>query len=182
MQIKNILLTPLVAAGLVSAAPATSNTFEVLALRPATGIHFTGFQASNNNIMLKMSQQGATCKTATDNLATFKLVDGNLFLYHEGSTPQQLFVDRSGMGQGKLGYTTNVKDIPARWERKGWAVDSNGDLKFSGSGFIACPVGDGTWSVWVNAGVSQPGGGQGCLTLTARPIKINKPNSCTYTQ
>ncbi|KAF7554620.1 hypothetical protein G7Z17_g2769 [Cylindrodendrum hubeiense] len=182
MQIKNILLSPLVAAGLVSAAPITSGTFEVLALRPATGIHFTGFQAAHNNIQLKLANQGATCKTATDNLATFKLVDGNLFLYHEGTTPQQLFVDRSGMGQGKLGYTTNVNEIPARWERKGWVVDNNGDLKFGTSGFIACPSSSGSWSVWVNAGNSQPGGNSGCLTLTARPIKLNKPNSCTYTQ
>ncbi|KAH7171259.1 hypothetical protein EDB81DRAFT_778066 [Dactylonectria macrodidyma] len=182
MQIKNLLLAPLVAAGVVSAAPASTNTFEVLSLRSASGIHFTGFQASNNNIRLKQATQGATCKSPTDNLATFKLVDGNLFLYHEGTTPQQLFVDRSGMGQGKLGYTTNVKEIPTRWERTGWAVDGNGDLKFKGVGFLACPSGDGSWNVWMNAGFSQPGGSSGCLSLTARAIKIGKPNSCTYTQ
>ncbi|CAM1511892.1 Fc.00g094050.m01.CDS01 [Cosmosporella sp. VM-42] len=183
MHIKSLLLAPLLAASFASAAPSKEfTTFEVLTLRSASDIHFTTFQAANSNIMLKLPHEKATCKSKSDNSATFKLWDGKLYLYHEKTTPQQLFVDRSGMGQGKLGYTTDVKTTPSRWERKGWKIDKFGDLSFNGAGLLACPVGDGSWSVWVDVGIANPGASKGCLGLVARTIKTDKPNSCTYTK
>lgn len=177
-------MTTLLAAGLVSAAdPSKATTFEVLSLRSASQIHFSYFQAAKSTILLNLPNQKATCTAKSDNLATFKLVNGNLYLYHEPKTPQQLYVDRSKNGQGRLAYTANVSTAPSRWERKGWKIDENGNLNFNGAGFIACPNGvDGSWVIWVNAGVSQPGDGKECLGLIARTTNVKKPNSCKYTQ
>ncbi|KAM5354451.1 hypothetical protein ACJ41O_001100 [Fusarium nematophilum] len=185
MQIKALLLAPLVAAGVVSAAPQKSTQFEALALRSASPIHFEGIQAAKSFISLNLAKQGASCDRKSDNQATFNLVGDELFLYRKSATPQQLWVDRSGMGQGVLGYTTGAQPAPRNAERKGWKIDKNGDLTFNGAGFIACPNSSkagGSWSVWVSAGVKQPGGNKGCLGFTARTVKTTKPNSCLYTQ
>lgn len=98
MQIKSLLLVPLVASGLVTATPSPSKPyrFEALALRSATDIHFAVVQAAHSSIFLKLPQQKATCEKKTDNSATFSIVNGELFLY--GKTRQQIYVDRSGMG------------------------------------------------------------------------------------
>lgn len=182
MQIKAILFAPLVAAGFASAAPSKQYNFEAIALRSASPIHFAGVQASQNGIFLNLAKQKATCDRKSDNLATFSLVDGQLSLYRKSATPQTLFVDRSGMGQGVLGYTTGAQSTPRNGERKGWKVDKYGDLSFNGSGFIACPNEKGSWSVWVSAGVDQPGGNKGCLPFVVRTVKTDKPNSCLYTE
>lgn len=99
MQIKAILLTPLVAVGLVSAAPSKPYNFEIMSLRSASPIHFAGVQAAQSNIFLKLPHQNASCDHKSDNLATFSLVDGELHLYRKSATPQILYVDRSGMGR-----------------------------------------------------------------------------------
>jgi hypothetical protein len=185
MQIKAILLTPLLAAGIVSAVPQKSSQFEVMALRSASPIHFAGLQASKSFLSLNLAKQGASCDKKSDNHATFNLVGDELYLYKTDNPPQQLYVDRSGMGQGVLGYTTGVQPIPKNGERKGWKVDKNGNLNFKGAGLIACPnskKAGGSWSVWVDAGVANPGGNKNCLGFTARTIKIEHPISCEYTQ
>ncbi|KAK7431617.1 hypothetical protein QQZ08_001835 [Neonectria magnoliae] len=185
MLVKNLLITPLLTAGLASASIAPKLiTFELLALAPGTEIHFSGFQAATSNIVINLAEQNAVCRTESDNLATFSLVGGNLFLYQQPKLLQQLYVDRSAGGQGKLGYTTNPQPSPPRSERTGWRVELNGNLTFRGAGFIACPAGtaDGPWTVWVDVGTSQPGGGVGCVPLTARTITTVSPNSCQYTE
>ncbi|KPM37613.1 hypothetical protein AK830_g8970 [Neonectria ditissima] len=183
MYFKNLLLT-LFAAGLVSATnPEKTTTFEVLSLRSASQIHFAYFQAAKSKILLNLLDQKAACASESDNAATFKLTNGNLYLYHEPKTPQQLYVDRSKTGQGRLRYTTDGSTAPGRWERRGWKIDAYGNLSFNGDGFVACPNGiDGSWVIWVNVGVSQPGGGKGCLGLIARTSNVEEPNSCKYTQ
>ena len=88
-----------------------------------------------------------------------------------------------GTGQGKLGYTTGAQPGPRNGERETFAVDDNDNLTFNGAGFIACPNAiDGAWSVWVNAGVANPGGNKDCLGFTARAVENEDPNSCVYTQ
>ncbi|KAM0433313.1 hypothetical protein ACHAPT_004189 [Fusarium lateritium] len=186
MQIKTILLTPLLAAGIVSAAPQQSPTtpFEVLALRNGSPIHFSGLQASQGFFSLKKAKQGASCDAGpADNHAIFELIGDNLFLYDKPRR-QQLFTDRSGMGQGVLGYTTGAQGIPRNAERSGWKVDKNGNLNFKGSGLIACPSSqkNGPWSVWVSVGISQPGGNKGCVPFVARTIGNSKPTGCIYSQ
>ncbi|KAI5461946.1 hypothetical protein BGZ63DRAFT_382641 [Mariannaea sp. PMI_226] len=182
MQIKSLLLAPLVAAGFASAAPSKPVNFEVLALHPASGFHFEGLQAARGGFYLKLPNEKAVCSAKSDNTGTLQLIDGELQLYTTSSTKQKIFVDRSGMGQGVFRYTTS-NSFPSRFERKGWKIDGNGNLNFNGAGLIACPGGiSSSWTIWVNAGVANPGGNKNCLPFVARAITNSKPNSCKYTQ
>ncbi|KAI0424541.1 hypothetical protein F5Y09DRAFT_324088 [Xylaria sp. FL1042] len=163
--------------------------FGLMALRSASPIHFAQFSAARSSIFLNLPSQNTTCddgtKPTTANSATFTLSeDGGLYLYSTSAPYQQLFVDRSGMGQGVTGYTTGAQPGPRNGERTKFSVDESGYLSFNGAGFIACPNSiDGAWSIWVDAGVSNPGGNSGCLGLTALAVKItDAPNSCSYTQ
>ncbi|KAI1121216.1 hypothetical protein F5Y10DRAFT_105599 [Nemania abortiva] len=179
-----------------SASPSPTSTavvpgdkFGILALRSASPIHFAQFSAALSSIFLNLPSQNATCDDGTNpttaDSATFTLSeDGGLYLYAASATPQQLFVDRSGMGQGKLGYTTGAQPAPRNGERTAFSIDEYGDLSFNGAGFIACPNSiDGAWSVWVDAGVANPAGNSGCLGLSARTVKIaGTADSCLYTQ
>ncbi|KAI0403979.1 hypothetical protein F4802DRAFT_569259 [Xylaria palmicola] len=177
-------------AGPSSTAIVPGDKFGLMALRSASPIHFAQFGAAHNSIFLNLPAQNATChegdQPTTADYATFTLgEDGSLYLYAEEGVPrQQLFVDRSGMGQGKLGYTTGDQSGPRNGERTAFAVDEYGDVSFNGAGFIACPNSiDGAWSVWVSAGVTNPGGNSDCLGLAARAVKIaGTPKSCEYTQ
>ncbi|KAH6885018.1 hypothetical protein B0T10DRAFT_539833 [Thelonectria olida] len=150
MQIKALLFAPLVATGLVLAAPSSKATyFELLALRSASDIHFSPIQAALNHVFLHLPHQKAACNA--------NLVDGELYLYHKSGARQKLYVDRSGMGQGILGYTTGNEPGPRN--------DSTKD----------------SWSVRISIGLSNPGGNEHCLGFTARTITTRKPNSCKYT-
>ncbi|KAF9771798.1 hypothetical protein IL306_010544 [Fusarium sp. DS 682] len=187
MQIKAILLTPFVAAGLVNAAATPKQTiFQGLALRSASPIHFNYLQAAEDHISLKLKKQGASCdRGVKTNEATFLLSGDELYLYKTDNPPQQLYVDRSGMGQGLLGYTTGVQGIPRNGERKGFKINKDGILQFDGSDFIACPNGKDlektSWSVWINAGVANPGWSENCLGFSVKAAKVDKPVGCQYT-
>ena len=91
-------------AGLAAAASIEDGaTFGLMALRSASDVHFAGFNAALSSIFLKLPQPNATCDTESDGSATFKLSeDGELYLYAASATPQQLYVDRSGMGRRYL--------------------------------------------------------------------------------
>lgn len=189
MQVKTLFLTPLIAASMVSAAPkkTTAEIFQGLALRSASDIHFNYLQASEERFSLKLKKQGASCdRNVKTNEATFVLSDGELFLYKTDNPPQQVYVDRSWMGQGTMGYTTGAQPRPRNAEEKGWALDKTGNLTFDGKGFIACPntdkkdKPDGTWAVWVYAGVDQPGWGKNCVSFDVRAAKVSKPVGCYY--
>ncbi|KPM45369.1 hypothetical protein AK830_g1179 [Neonectria ditissima] len=188
MHLQTLVLAPLVATGLASAIPYSNPepkavVFEALALRSATDIHFSSIQAAKSNIFLQLPHQKAVCEHRSDNAATFKLVGGELFLYREAGPHQQLYVDRSGMGQGKLGYTTGSQSAPRNAERKGWKIEKGGILGFKGNSFVACPHSiDNSWSVWIYNGIKNPGGNKGCLDFIAQTATIKDPNSCKYTQ
>ncbi|KAH7129126.1 hypothetical protein EDB81DRAFT_846063 [Dactylonectria macrodidyma] len=184
MLAKNLLFTPLITVGLASAAiTPLQYSFELLAVAPTTDIHFQGFQAADSRIQLRLDDQEAVCRTESDNLATFSLVAGSLWLYQKPKLLQQLYVDRSAAGGGRLRYTASPQESPARVEKGGWRLDSKGNLRFRNSGFIACPGTDedGPWTIWVDVGTPQPGGGTGCVALDAHEIPISNPNSCQYT-
>ncbi|KAF5020045.1 hypothetical protein F66182_7926 [Fusarium sp. NRRL 66182] len=185
MQIKAILFAPLVAAGLVSAAPQKSTRFEALALRSASPIHFAGLQAANGGLALRLPKQNANCgKRKGDNTAVFNLVGDELFLYRKSTPHQQIWVDRSGMGQGVTGYTDS-KSFPRNAETKGWKVDKYGNLNFKGQSLVACPISkeeNGPWSIWVSTGNPNPGFNKGCLGFSARTFDVKNPASCKYTQ
>ncbi|KAF9877087.1 cell wall protein PhiA [Colletotrichum karsti] len=199
MQFKSITaLTSLVAA--VSGLPTFSATngttngtapglpadakFQLMALRSASEVHFSTFQAAKSSIFLQLPSQEATCdqRNGTDAATFYLSQDGGLYLYAASATPQQLYADRSGMGQGKLGYTTGAQPAPRNGERTGWTVDSYGDLTLDGAGFLACPNSiEGAWSVWVSSGVSNPAGNTDCLGISVRAVAVSAPNSCSYT-
>ncbi|KAI1311995.1 hypothetical protein F5Y03DRAFT_261855 [Xylaria venustula] len=181
--------SPTTSASPTSTVIAPNEPFGVMSLRSASPIHFAQFDAALNSIFLYLPSQNATCddgtKSTTADSATFSLSeDGSLYLYSTSNPPQQLFVDRSGMGQGKLGYTTGAQPGPRNGERTSFAIDDYGYLSFNGAGFLACPnsIG-GAWSVWVDVGIANPGGNSDCLGLGALAVKItDSPNSCTYTE
>ncbi|GKT40996.1 cell wall protein phiA [Colletotrichum spaethianum] len=188
MQFANTLA---VAASFVAAPPERhhqqhrSRYFQLMALRSASPVHFSPFQAAKSSIFLQLPSQNASCDDSEPkDAATFYLDnDGGLFLYAASATPQQLYADRSGMGQGKLGYTTGAQPAPRNGERTGFTIDRYGDLTLKGSSFVACPDSiEGSWSVWVSAGIANPAGNTGCLGVSARAVEVAQPDSCTYTQ
>ncbi|KAK2038962.1 cell wall protein PhiA [Colletotrichum somersetense] len=150
-----------------------------------TPINLKHFQAANNSVFVGLPKQGALCSDPTENEATFFVdaQDGRLNLYSGTAVPQVMFADRSGMGQGKFGYTTGVQPPPSNAEQTGWVGNEAGDLTLSGANFIACPNSiDGAWSIWVDAGVTNPAGNTGCVPISARLVAIPKPVGCDYTQ
>ncbi|KAI6783953.1 uncharacterized protein J7T54_001829 [Emericellopsis cladophorae] len=192
-------LTTLFAAGLTSAAPAPNATpspstttdvkaFGLMSLRSASPIHFGTVSASKSNLLINLPEeaQDATCDAnVTNNGATFSLRDGALFLYNKDTDEeQQVWVDRSGMGQGNVGYLSGGQGFPRNAELTGWTSTDKGDysyLNFNGAGLIACPaIPEGSWSIWVNAGVTNPGGSEGCLGFNAMVLPTEEPVSCTY--
>lgn len=181
------------AAALVSASPVQVNTsdkiqdgdvFTLLALRSASEIHYAKVQAANSGLLINTPAQNASCSEPTD-YASFQLFNGNLYLYTQ-NPPQQIFVDRSGMGQGLIGYTTGAQPIGRNQERTSFAINDDNQLVFrdqSGrdTGLLACPnASPAGWSVWL-AGVDNPGGNSGCVGFGALAVKSNEPVFCSYT-
>ncbi|PNY23137.1 Uncharacterized protein TCAP_06918 [Tolypocladium capitatum] len=177
-------IATLAAAGSALAAPSEPETFDLMALRSASPIHFAPFSAAKSNILLNLKHQNATCEGDNYNRATFYLKDSGLFLYSKGVKHQRIFVDRSGMGQGKIGYLTDNTYLPRHFELKGWAIDKNGDLNFNGSSLFACSGAiDDAWSVWVLIPSNPtPARNEECLGMSSRTIPIKKPVSCEYSQ
>ncbi|GKU11105.1 cell wall protein [Fusarium langsethiae] len=171
-------LTTIVAAGMASAT-----SYNAVAVSSNKNINNSALQASKGNFALKLKNQGATCdRGLTENQVTFSLnKDGELNLFTFQNS-QVAYVDRSGMGQGKLGYTTIADKglvIPKNAETKGWKIAANGDLTFAGKGLIACPYDD-SYSLWVDAGVKNPAGNSNCQAVTIRAKKDDKPVACVY--
>ncbi|CAG8030131.1 unnamed protein product [Penicillium olsonii] len=181
MQLKNLALAAGVSA-VASAAPSTqSKTFGVVAIHSGSGVQYSAFNAAKSSIFAGLPNQGASCARPKEQQATFYINDGALYLYDKSATPQEIYVDRSGMGQGKIGYTTGAQPAPKNSERKGW-TEKDGHLQFGGHDLIACPNSiDGAWSIWASAGVSNPAGNKDCVGIAARVVETAKPNGCSYT-
>jgi len=132
-------------------------------------------------LFLDLSHPNATCNGESDGYATFNLVNEELVLYSCEGEKQKIFVDRSGMGQGVLGYVIG-DSLPRYGELEGWRIDEDQNLLFKDSGLIACPGSiDDSWSIWLNVGIIEPGGSKGCLGFTARTLENTRPVSCRYT-
>jgi hypothetical protein len=186
MQFKNLILTPLVAAGIASAAPNPDvEVFQAIALRSASPVHHTYLQASENGLFLKLKDQGASCDRGVKaDAATFSIdkKTGEVLLYSTSNPRQQLFTDRSGMGQGVLQYRTGAQPLCTRCEQTKWAINKDGQLQYDGTDFRACPQEDGSYSVFVSAGVDNPAGNKDCIPFTLTTSKVDKPVGCLYTQ
>ncbi|KXG53356.1 uncharacterized protein PGRI_004060 [Penicillium griseofulvum] len=183
MQIKNLAIAASVSA-VASAAPSTgsSKTFGLVAIHSGSAVQYAAFNAAQSSLFAGLPNQGASCARPKEQQATFYINDGALYLYDKSATPQEIYVDRSGMGQGKIGYTTGAQPTPKNSERKGWA-EKDGHLQFDGSDLIACPNSiDGAWSIWASAGIANPAGNSNCVGIAARVVETTDPNGCLYTQ
>jgi hypothetical protein len=187
MQFKNLVLTPLVAAGIASAAPNPEvKVFQAVALRSASPIHHTYLQAAENGFHLKLKDQGASCDAGVKaDAATFTLntETKEMLLYSRSNPRQQAYTDRSGMGQGYLGYRTGAQPLCTRCEQDKWSISEDNFLQYDDrTNFIACPQEDGSYTVFTSAGVDNPAGNKDCLSVTFAISEVSKPVGCLYTQ
>ncbi|RGP71264.1 cell wall [Fusarium longipes] len=180
-------LTTVLAAGMVSASEVTE--YNAVALRNGNKeINNAALQASNGKFFLKLRDQHASCdKGLKENQVTFNInKSGELNLYTFGNNPQKAYLDRSGMGQGNLGFATYGDkgfNLPKNAETKGWKVAKNGDLTFGGKGFIACPnskKAGGSYTLWADVGIKNPAGNSNCQPITVRTTKDKSPVACVY--
>ncbi|KAF4119362.1 cell wall protein, partial [Geosmithia morbida] len=165
------------------AANATVDVFGILALRSASPIHYGSVSASIGNLFINRAQD-AECASNISS-AEFYIKDGGLFLYGDGfsNETQQVYVDRSGMGQGNVGYVTSNTPAPRSGELTGWSFNSTGGnryLQFDGASLLACPSIDNSYALWVDVGVAAPGGSTECLGFKALAADIAKPVPCKY--
>jgi hypothetical protein len=182
-------MKPTAALALLTASAATASaapsifTIKSIITETGTALCRTSWSARTGNILDVTNNTDASCDYGIKNdFATFLLADDTtLNLYKTDNPPQQLYADRSGMGQGKLGYTTGAQPPPRNSERTGWAVSDAGVLTFNEKNFIACPGAlGGGFSIWVSAGVDQPGGNSGCFPVQAHVEEVEEPVSCWY--
>jgi hypothetical protein len=105
MQIKNVLFAASLAAT-ASALPSTksNNTFGLVAIHSGSGVQYSSFNAAKSSIFAGLKSQDASCARPKEQDATFYLNDGALYLYDQSATPQEVYVDRSGMGKTSIAY------------------------------------------------------------------------------
>lgn len=98
MQIKNLLFAVSIAAT-ATALPATeSETFGVVAIHSGSDVQYSTFNAAKSRVFAGLKKQSASCARPKEQDATFYIENGALFLYDTSATPQEIYVDRSGMG------------------------------------------------------------------------------------
>lgn len=180
----------------ISEAVVPGDVFKLVALpKVANEIECEPFQAKANGLLIGDDFQSANCTTRLPrDHASFVLNGQGLLFLYTGDTPdnftaQQIFVDRSGMGQGNIQYGTGLPlQIGKNQELGPFKITETSDLVFdNGNGavtaFQACPPADGDkltgWKVWL-AGADKPAGSEGCVGLNARAVKETKPEACEY--
>ncbi|EEP77569.1 hypothetical protein UREG_02418 [Uncinocarpus reesii 1704] len=188
MRFSTILLGAL-AAVTASATPTScpppkpNKEFGVVAIHAGSGVHNQAFNAALRSLFAGLPDQNAQCKRSNEKFATFYLKDGALFLYTPKSAEkQQIFVDRSGMGMGKIGYLTGDEGKPRYAELTGWSINGDNHLQFAGSDLVACPNSlNGSWSIWAS-GFKTPGHNQNCIDIASRVEYTKDPNPCVYSR
>ncbi|KAH4119326.1 hypothetical protein HBH47_126570 [Parastagonospora nodorum] len=176
--------------------PEAGDIFRLMSLRSATPIHYGAVQAREGSLVINSpDQNNKTCivngdrdnTTSGINYASFSLDQetGSVNIY-TFNPPLQLYVDRSGMGNGNVRYTTGVEPIGKNQERGPFKINDDGNLVFAAGGlsgdigFQACPgaVGGG-WKIWLS-GVDKPAGSEGCTPFTMKALKETEPKKCLY--
>lgn len=180
-------------AALAAASPVDSaipkfdgnGVFKVMAIRSASDIHYADLQAATGGLRINYPKQNSSCTNPEVNYASFTLSQdtGDLYLY-TANPPLQAYVDRSGMGQGVLRFSTGVQPIGKNQERGPFKIDEEGNLVFAAAngvtGFQACPNAlGGGYSVWL-AGNTNPGGNSDCVGFVAKALKEDPPVKCLY--
>jgi len=72
--------------------------FSLIAIHSGSAVQYSPFSAAKSSLFAGLPDQAASCDKEGQKTATFYLASGELFLYAASATPQQVFVDRSGMG------------------------------------------------------------------------------------
>ena len=176
--------------------PEAGDVFRLMSLRTGTEIQYGNVQASQGSLVINSpAENNKTCaingdrENVTDgiNYASFSINEetGSVDIY-TFNPPLQLYVDRSGMGQGNLRYTTGVQPIGKNQERGPFKINDDGDLVFAAGGltgdvgFQACPgaVGGG-WKIWLS-GVEKPADSEGCTPFTMKALKEDPIMKCIY--
>ncbi|EAT80630.1 hypothetical protein HBI56_203680 [Parastagonospora nodorum] len=176
--------------------PEAGDVFRLMSLRSATPIHYGAVQAREGSLVINSpDENNKTCIVNGDrdnvtngiNYASFTLDQetGSVNIY-TFNPPLELYVDRSGMGNGNVRYTTGVEPIGKNQERGPFKINDDGNLVFAAGGlsgdigFQACPgaVGGG-WKIWLS-GVDKPAGSEGCTPFTMKALKETEPKKCLY--
>ncbi|KNG51621.1 copper amine oxidase [Stemphylium lycopersici] len=162
--------------------PAQGDAFRVMAIRSGSEFHYADVAAYKGGLSMKVDQD-SRCGDVDHQYATFFLSkEGDLYLYTP-NPPLEAYVDRSGMGQGVLQFTTGVQPIGRNQERGPFKINADSNLVFqSGSeeiGFQACPNGDQGYSIWME-GNPKPAYQEGCLPFIAKALKEDAPVKCLY--
>ncbi|KAK3304183.1 uncharacterized protein B0T15DRAFT_232133 [Chaetomium strumarium] len=182
MQLNAVVLSLFAAAASAAPTDSSERKFGIMALRSASPIHFAMAGASQGKLGFNFpdSKNDAQCTDGQKpTAATFTLKDGELYLYGSDQV-QQIYVDRSGMGQGVLGYfNKDVSRPPRNGELSGWSVDENDNLTFDGTPLKACPGTDNAYYIWAS-GADKPAGIEGCLGFSARTVTKSDAVQCTY--
>ncbi|KAK2730729.1 hypothetical protein FQN55_005511 [Onygenales sp. PD_40] len=185
MHFSSLLLAALGATA-ASAQPTNSHAsptraFGVISILSGSQVHYAGFNAAKESIFAGLPNQDAQCERPDEQFATFYVENGALYLYTPFSAEsQQLFVDRSGMGQGKIGYITGNEAPPRYAELDGWSINGENHLQLFGEDLVACPGGiENAWSIWAS-GFANPGGNKNCVGIAARVEYTDSPNACVY--
>lgn len=162
--------------------PGPHDEFGLIAIASGSKLQNTGIIAKHSELLVG-GKQDAQCDAPNKRFATLYLKDGAAFLYTKGHPPQQLYVDRSGMGQGITGYTTGAQPMPKNGERKLFSINKQGYLVFDGMSPKACPTGGpfGAYSIWFS-NLDQPGHNKGCISISLRAIKSAYKVGCHYSE
>ncbi|KAK7713004.1 hypothetical protein SLS57_007565 [Botryosphaeria dothidea] len=165
----------LAAAGAASAA---ADKFGGIAIHSGSAIQNAGISADQGKLWIAHAQNASCDAGNKQDFATFSIdADGNAFLYTNGAPYQQLWVDRSGMGRGNIGYTTGAQPAPKNGERTGFAVNESGHLTFGDSdGFYACPSVDNSYAIW------QQKFDDTCIAFAFSAQYTEKPVGCWYSE
>jgi hypothetical protein len=76
--------------------------FQIMSLRSASPIHFQQVKAANSSLFLGLPEQGAHCYSDDGNgpaVFQYNKEEKTLWLYATANPRQQIYVDRSGMGE-----------------------------------------------------------------------------------
>jgi hypothetical protein len=172
--------------------PTGNDVFRLKTVRSGSAIQYADVQAKNGGFVIGSPSQNSSCAVGGTqtilpdvNYASFSIdtSDGGLYLYTD-NPPHQAFVDRSGMGQGVIGYTTGVQPIGKNQQRGPWKITDENNLMWGPDGdvgFQACPDAlGGGYSLWL-AGAVNPGGNKDCVGVNVKAIKEDQPIKCLYT-
>ncbi|GAO14150.1 uncharacterized protein UV8b_06554 [Ustilaginoidea virens] len=184
MKFTAAIASSILLSGSTLAAPTTTNRswpFIITSMGSPTPVHYGRLTAANMGFTINGSNQGAQCDKENDS-ATFQLQGSQLFLYSANNEVQQVFVDRSGMGGGAIGYFDNTKSAPgSHFELDGWSINHKDQLVFGNSKLAACPPYEegGVWTVRVISTENQAES-KSCIHFDARVTPQDNPSSCIY--